>query len=200
MGKLQEFYEAQRITNPFSEREERTLSKQDKYFIRDIQFIEKVDKNKAIEIFRNYKKSSIEVRKRYREKIDLSLMDSPKDKTSFHIDSLTREQKELLPYIKPDIEKQKQQEIEEEKSAKRKLDKIYAYLHAGRYIPLQGDSRHYYDVETDTIVTRHAYMRGIKEAGIINNLPRFGNFKTLEQRREERKRELFRREQEKPEE
>ena len=184
MGKLQEFYAEKDKSEPFSTREERTLTKSDKYFIRDIQMVENVNKQKAVEIYRSYKNSSIAIRREYRQKLEFALIDSPQDKTAFHIKSVTREQKNLIPYIKPDKEK----EMQEEKKAQDKLNKIYAYLHGGRYIPLQGDSRHFYDVETDKVVTLHSYRRGMKEAGIKNTLPKFGKFS---ERREERKREIL---------
>ena len=176
MGEIQEFYNQKETEEPFTTREKQTLNKRDRYFIRDIQHVEKINKVQALKIFRDYKKSSLAIRRTYRANIAKEI--KYPDKGSISIEAVTQ-QREARPVVIP--------EKPSEPTDTEKLQRIYAHLQYGRYIPIGGKTRQYYDVETDSVVTRHAFLRFSKEqeAKGALKLPDFGKLPSKEDKKPE---------------
>jgi len=100
MGRLKDLHESLNNLEPFSAQEDRQLDNRDKAFIRDIQIVNRVNKNEALKIFANNKNQSPAALKRLgktiRTKLKKYLSESPPkgDTTNFDNKKFTTPKKQ----------------------------------------------------------------------------------------------------------
>jgi hypothetical protein len=145
MGELKEFISEKEKTEPFTHLEKRLINKRDRVFIRDIQFVKKVDKNTAIKNFQTYKRTSIIQKRLFRKSIHKGIKEHYGKSGAIRTSSLQGEIKAFNP---PGTEKQKAQQLE----------KKFGKIKFKRYVPLGGTSERYYDTQADTTISRRKFM------------------------------------------